>query len=149
MFYKPTSPLITRERYRMRTVLLSSKTLRGPRDVVACTDLPLKNVFKIAQRALMFVLTQCEAQHFTLYKIQDIVERCETSDVSLGECFGERTRFLTVTADIKQMFTNLPNTETLRAVRWALQRVCEVKRRFQYVRVPLDKMTPLLKREIK
>ena len=86
----------------------------------------------------MFCLKESHVVDFTLEKTHDILSRCEEHDKSAGQLYGEHTRYATVLADIKQMFTNLPNTETLSAVRWVLDRATKTKRRFTHVRVPRD-----------
>lgn len=105
------------------------------RPIVSYYGHPLKNVFRVAQKAIMFALKKWPERHFSLYKTGDYVKRLKTMEKNLGSVYGDSTGFLPVLGDVKEMFTNLRHDEILEAVQVIVDSAKKMTRS-KFVRVP-------------
>lgn len=137
--WKGIAPLRAKGTIPYAYVVPKFKDLNRNRPLISYFNHPLKNVFQVTQRALMFLTKQWPARKFTLSKTGDFVTRIHDVETQLSTVFGEDTRMIPVLADIKEMFTNLSHASIMEAVKAVIEHATR-QTRSQYVKVPKSKL---------
>jgi hypothetical protein len=115
-----------------------AKDLDRLRPIISYVRHPLKNVFRVTQRALMFIIRNMKVSHFTLNRTQDLLERFSNFQQDLDSVFGEQTLFLPFSMDIKEMFTDLLHSAIRDSILFVIDQANDLTRS-KFVRVPRDK----------
>ena len=81
----------------------------------------------MASRALAYVIKNSNTENFTLWKTGDMKTTFHNYQEKLQNKFGKNTGILAYMADIKNMYTELPHEEILKAIKFMLDR-CKKKK---------------------
>ena len=114
--------------------LAKYKDTARSRIIASYANHPLRKVYQVAQYALMFSLKQTNISHFTLYKTQDLIDKCNEVVENHAHDYKDDTGFFILLADIKEMFTKLPKAITRKAVSFVLENA-QHKTRSQHITV--------------
>jgi len=109
--------------------LLKNKDTTRVRPIVSYYHHPLKRTFNYASRALAFVIKQSGTKNFTLWKTGDLRACLMEIQRKLREKYGTNTRFLSLCADIKNMYTELPHDMILKSIKFMLDKCQQHTRR--------------------
>ena len=109
--------------------LPKSKDITRIRPIVSYYKHPLKESYNYASRALTQIIKQTETRHFTLWKTQDLKPKIKLIQSELGKLYGDNTKFKTMCADIKNMYTELPHDEILKSIKFMLNKAKKTTRR--------------------
>jgi hypothetical protein len=94
--------------------------LNKERPIVPATKHPLRKVFSIAARALVFLIGFVKLSHFNILATKDF----KTFVASANDWIRESCdRVIGVTFDVKNMFTDLEHGDTLQSLSWFLDQV--------------------------
>jgi hypothetical protein len=118
-----------------------NKDLTRYRSIISYANHPLKLVYGVAQRAIIFMIKSINVTHFTLHKTHDVLRSIQKIQSDIGSTFQANTVFLPFAFDVKEMFTGLPHFVIRNAVLFLIDYARELTRS-QYVRVPNDKSYP-------
>jgi hypothetical protein len=86
------------------------------RPIVPSTSHPLKRIFNIAARVLIFLLSTVKIPHFNILATKDLKDFAKQSQ---AWCHSAKD-LIGVTFDVKNMFTELQHGDTLEALTWFL-----------------------------
>ena len=109
-------------------VLPKFKDIERMRPIVSYYNHPLKKSLNLASRALACVLKNADLDDFILWKTQDLNNEIRKINLKLRGQHGNNTKILPFCADIKNMYTELPHEDILKAVRFILEK-CKSKTR--------------------
>jgi hypothetical protein len=115
-----------------------AKDLSRNRPIVSYVRHPLKNVFRVAQKAIMFIIKNMKVAHFTLNRTQDLLDKFQEFNSELSQTFGSQTRLVPFSMDIKEMFTELLHSAVCDAIIFVINQANDLTRS-RFVRVPKDK----------
>ena len=119
-------------------VLTKFKDITRIRPIVSYFHHPLKKIYNYASRSLAHVLKKSDTKHFTLWKTQDLRPTISSIEAELKTNFNDDTKIMAHCADIKNMYTELPHKEILKAVRFFLTE-CSKKTRRKHVTIGIYK----------
>jgi hypothetical protein len=129
------APLCTYGSVPYSYVIPKFKDLSRNRPIISYRTHPLRKVFKVALRALVFLVKSISVKTFTLHRTQDLLSRLKDIECDLGDNYEQNTEFLEFSVDVKEMFTQLPHKEIRLATKFVID-VTKKLTRSNYVRVP-------------
>jgi hypothetical protein len=121
--------------------LPKNKDLSKYRTIVSYANHPLKFVYRVTQRAVVFLIKMLPDTHFTLFRTQDALAQFSKMQNELSDVFGQDTAFLPMVFDVKEMFTGLHHAQIRRAIQFLIEKSTSLTRS-KFVRVPRDKARP-------
>ena len=92
------------------------------RPIVSYYHHPLKKSLNLASRALACVLKNANLDEFVLWKTQDLNREIKKLNSNLRIQHGTDTQIIPLCADIKNMYTELPHEDILKAVKFILSK---------------------------
>ena len=92
------------------------KDANKDRPIVSYATHPLKIAYNMAARSLAFIMKHSDLRSHTLHRVHDMAPHLHAWWGDLHDTFGPHTRFVLYLADVKEMFTNLPHLEILKAI---------------------------------
>ena len=114
------APIYSKARASPAYYLPKNKDVLKLRPIVPNCHHPLKNVYSVASRALMFVLESLDFDHFNLPTTTAMKAWLLQSNEMLGSAQCVHTTV--VGHDVKQMYTELVHDKVVDAVRWLIDR---------------------------
>ena len=118
--------------------LLKDKDITRIRPIVSYYNHPLKECYNYASRALAKIIKHSETNHFTLWKTQDMKSCIKQIQKDLQQVYGKNTNFSILCGDIKNMYTELPHDEIIKAVEFMINRT-KAKTRRKHVTIERKK----------
>jgi hypothetical protein len=115
-----------------------AKDLSRFRPIVSYFKHPLKRVFQVTQRAVMFIIKNMRVTHFTLNRTQDLLAHLAGFQTELSATFDNDTAFLPFSMDIKEMFTDLLHSVVRDSIIFVISQANDLTRS-KFVRIPRDK----------
>jgi hypothetical protein len=112
--------------------LIKNKDIARSRPIVSYYKHPLKKIFNLTSRALMFLLETCShLTHFTLPTTQHFLPQFyDTLMKRTDETIEDKhclITFMSRSFDVKNMYTELPHTSIIAAVEWLLDEARSTK----------------------
>jgi hypothetical protein len=101
--------------------LPKEKDLEKLRPIIAYTNHPLKKLLNCTGRCISYMLQICKCDGLTLWKTQEVGQKLEIiSKMTKEILYYEDLEVTMFVSDIKEMYTALPHTTIIEAVRWLI-----------------------------
>ena len=124
----------TRKSVSYAYILPKFKDITTMRPIVSYYHHPLKKSLNLASRALACVLKNANLDEFVLWKTQDLNREIKKLNLNLQIQHGTDTQIIPLCADIKNMYTELPHEDILKAVKLILNK-CRKRPRREHVTI--------------
>ncbi len=115
-----------------------NKDVSRLRTIVSFYQHPLKFVYRVVQRALLFALKSINLDQFTLHTTEEYVLRIRQLADSLKNVFGSHTEFLPFSYDIKECFTALRPAYVVEGIEFVLETYFSTSRS-KFIKIPHDR----------
>jgi hypothetical protein len=90
------------------------------RPIISYARHPMRRLLHAAASALNFMLKKIKVDNFVLWRCQDFLPTLQDRINNIIRTLGRKANFIIIPADIKNMFTELPQEAVRRAMSWFL-----------------------------